>query len=148
MSTVELSLECVPASCLPFIDVFWHCAPSQLAGGPRRNEFTWNGERLFAHFDWVSAREGAIAFVRLQLLPAEGRIWLGSLEVHAEFRGRGIGASIVRSIEEAAAAQHISMIRLFSRQKSTGFWLRMGYEREHDPRYMRKTTFGPALVGN
>ncbi len=107
-------------------------------GQPRRGRFTWNGDRLFGHYDWAGSAEGVVAFLRFQVLPSENLIWLGHLEVHPEHRQKGIGTQLVWSVEQAAIAQASLAIRLFSRRKSTGFWWRLGYQAEPDPRYFSK----------
>lgn len=131
--------EGFPEECRPFVTTFERAAPDELARQPRRRSVTWNGERLFMHYDWVGGKSGAIAFVRLQLFPRDGRIWIGALEVDPAYREQRIGSSIVSAIEEGAKLQGVQFIRLFSRLKSTGFWIRLGYAQESDPRYFRKS---------
>lgn len=88
----------------------------------------WNGERLFAHADWVGEDFGAVAFIRLQLLPYDRELWICNLEIHPFYRGRSWGATIVAAAEAAAEAQGVGVIRLYPRSTSLGFWRRLGFQ--------------------
>jgi GNAT superfamily N-acetyltransferase len=107
-------------------------------GAGRQSSATWNGERLFLHYDWSTEEIGSVVSLRLQHFPREGRIWIGRLEVHPDWRQRSLGTRIVRAIEEAAERHGVDTIQLFSRFTATGFWRRMGFIPENDPRYLRK----------
>ncbi len=134
-STETLSL---PVTCSLFAAVFEAMAPQKLRVQRRRGSLTWNGDRLFGHYDWAGEGVGVVAFLRFQVLPRENLIWLGHLEIHPDHRLDGIGTLLVRCVEQAAMAQGCSAIRLFSRHRSRGFWSRLGYQTEPDPRYFRK----------
>lgn len=143
----NVEADTLPVDCRPFVKAFECSAPDELARQPRRRNLTWNGERLWMHYDWVSGQSGAVAYVRLQLFPREGRIWIGALEVDSAHREQRIGSTIVLAIEHGARHQGVQFIHLFSRLKSTGFWLRLGYAQEPDPRYFRKPICTSTSVG-
>jgi len=125
-----------------FIRRFEHAAPDCLAGGRRQGCADWKGDHLGLHYDWHSKSAGTIAMVRLNLEPATRELWLGAVEVHSFFRGRQFGTRIVEAIETAACVE-MRRIRLFSRFVSTGFWQRLGYQQEADPRYFTKFFSSP-----
>ena len=139
MTPPALSSESIPKSCLPFVETFKHHAPGQLPLEKRRMEFAWRGGRLLTNFKWSRLEGETVADLRLQLLPRERWIWIGDLAVHPPFRDRGYGSILVRSIEKCALAHSIEAIRLYSRFRSLGFWHRLGYQAEHNPRYLQKS---------
>ena len=129
----------LPTACSSFAAAFEAWAPLKLGAQPRRGSLAWNGDRLFGHYDWAGEGVGVVAFLRFQVLSHENTVWLGHLEIHPDHRLNGIGSQIVWALEKAAQMQGFAGIRLFSRRRSIGFWQRLGYEAESDPRYFRKT---------
>ena len=127
----------VPGAADRFVRRFEQTAPGSLAGGRRQGCTEWNGDHLGLHYDWSSKSAGMIAMVRLNLDPAARELWLGAVEVHPFFRRRRYGTRIVGAVETAAQVE-MGRIRLFSRFVSTGFWQRLGYQPEADPRYFTK----------
>ena len=125
--------------CEAFKAAFELDAPDTIGGQHRLCSAEWKGDRLFLHYDWVSERIEAIAFIRLQVFPFEGEVWIGAIEVHPSYRNQEIGSQLVRAVETAALHQGAGMVRLFSRMKATGFWTKLGYSREADPRYYCKS---------
>ncbi|MGW6734502.1 GNAT family N-acetyltransferase [Streptomyces sp. NPDC055013] len=53
---------------------------------------------------------------------------LGRLAVHQAARGLGVGAALVRAIEEAARAQGLAAVDLHAQTHALGFYERLGYE--------------------
>ena len=124
----------------PFVTAFEAAAPAVCRQGRlRRHSRAWNGERLFLHYDWTCPNQEAIAVVRLQLFPNKRHLWIGSIEIACPHRGQGLGTTMVRAIEIGAKTQRFETIRLFSRFRATGFWQKLGYQPEADPRYYRKS---------
>ncbi len=119
--------------------------PERIAGAPRQEQTTWNGERLFVNFSW--AEEGAegsdekpvaAGIVRLQWIPLSQLVWFGHLEVRPDLRGRGLGSCLVWAVEEAARLGGVIRIRLFARFQARDFWKRLHYESEGGSRWFRK----------
>ncbi|WP_336318420.1 GNAT family N-acetyltransferase [Streptomyces lavendofoliae] len=59
---------------------------------------------------------------------AEGVGSLGRLAVAAPARGLGVGAALVRAIEDAARARGLTAVDLHAQTRATGFYERLGYE--------------------
>ncbi|MEV6794642.1 GNAT family N-acetyltransferase [Streptomyces sp. NPDC051320] len=53
---------------------------------------------------------------------------LGRLAVTAAGRGRGVGAALVRAIEDAARTRGLTMVDLHAQTHALGFYERLGYE--------------------
>ncbi|MFG3286461.1 GNAT family N-acetyltransferase [Streptomyces sp. NPDC048111] len=53
---------------------------------------------------------------------------LGRLAVTAEARGLGVGAALVRAIEEAARERGLTAVDLHAQTHALGFYQRLGYE--------------------
>ncbi|MFE7959126.1 GNAT family N-acetyltransferase [Streptomyces sp. NPDC057413] len=53
---------------------------------------------------------------------------LGRLAVTREARGLGVGAALVRAVEEAARARGLSAVDLHAQTHALGFYERLGYE--------------------
>ncbi len=53
---------------------------------------------------------------------------LGRLAVTAAARGLGVGAALVRAIEDAARARGLSAVDLHAQTHALGFYQRLGYE--------------------
>jgi predicted GNAT family N-acyltransferase len=53
---------------------------------------------------------------------------LGRLAVTREARGLGVGAALVRAIEEAARARGLTAVDLHAQTHALGFYERLGYE--------------------
>ncbi|MCW7946411.1 acetyltransferase [Streptomyces hygroscopicus] len=53
---------------------------------------------------------------------------LGRLAVTREARGLGVGAALVRAIEDAARARGLSAVDLHAQTQALGFYERLGYE--------------------
>ncbi|MGW6744890.1 GNAT family N-acetyltransferase [Streptomyces sp. NPDC055025] len=58
--------------------------------------------------------------------PAVGS--LGRLAVSSAARGRGIGAALVRAIEDAARERGLTVVDLHAQSHALGFYERLGYE--------------------
>ncbi|MFB7740395.1 GNAT family N-acetyltransferase [Streptomyces sp. NPDC056112] len=58
--------------------------------------------------------------------PAVGS--LGRLAVTGDARGLGVGAALVRAIEDAARARGLSAVDLHAQNHALGFYERLGYE--------------------
>lgn len=137
----------IPKTCEPFVTRFEEAVAGRLAGLQWCREHFWNGERLFLSYEWRAAGEETIARLRLQLFPVQGLLWLGSLTVHSAVRGRGIGTFLVRALEQASSGAKVGTIRMFSQRKAAGFWSRLGYRPEQDPRYFVKWADYPGNDG-
>lgn len=105
----------------------------------------WDGERLYLEYTWGVGGLPPVALLRLQVHPVEKVIWIGWLEIHPDYRGNGVGSRLVLLIEQAAQLGWVESLRLFSRRRAAGFWEKIGFIPEHDPRYFRKDT---VLVGS
>ncbi|GAP47185.1 acetyltransferase [Streptomyces azureus] len=60
---------------------------------------------------------------------------LGRLAVAAHARGLGVGAALVRAIEEAARARGLAAVDLHAQTHALGFYERLGYE-AYGPEYL------------
>ena len=60
---------------------------------------------------------------------------LGRLAVAEEARGLGVGAALVRAIEEAARARGLTAVDLHAQTHALGFYERLGYE-AYGPEYL------------
>ncbi|MEU0336226.1 GNAT family N-acetyltransferase [Streptomyces sp. NPDC006193] len=58
--------------------------------------------------------------------PAVGS--LGRLAVSREARGQGVGAALVRAVEDAARARGLAAVDLHAQTHALGFYERLGYE--------------------
>ncbi len=58
--------------------------------------------------------------------PAVGS--LGRLAVTRDARGLGVGAALVRAVEDAARARGLTAVDLHAQTHALGFYLRLGYE--------------------
>ncbi|MFE2601082.1 GNAT family N-acetyltransferase [Streptomyces sp. NPDC059396] len=65
--------------------------------------------------------------------PAVGS--LGRLAVTAAARGRGVGAALVRAIEDAARELGLAVVDLHAQSHALGFYERLGYE-AYGPEFM------------
>ena len=76
------------------------------------------------------------------LLDAPGHVHLGRLAVLAEHRGRGIGALLVRGLEQAALDRHVTgeppgvVVVLSAQETAMGFYRALGYEVVSGERYL------------
>ncbi|MFD4969495.1 GNAT family N-acetyltransferase [Streptomyces sp. NPDC058424] len=69
---------------------------------------------------------GAEAAAKTGGAPAVGS--LGRLAVTGDARGLGVGAALVRAIEDAARARGLSAVDLHAQSHALGFYERLGYE--------------------
>jgi len=60
---------------------------------------------------------------------------LGRLAVAEEARGLGVGAALVRAIEDAARARGLAAVDLHAQTHALGFYERLGYE-AYGPEYL------------
>ncbi|MEV3970044.1 GNAT family N-acetyltransferase [Streptomyces sp. NPDC050698] len=60
---------------------------------------------------------------------------LGRLAVAAPARGLGVGAALVRAIEDAARARGLTAVDLHAQTHALGFYQRLGYE-PYGPEYL------------
>lgn len=104
----------------------------------RTEDERWDGERLYLEYVWEKNALPRVALLRLQINPGERVIWIGWLEIHPDYRGNGVGSNLVLSIDQGARLGKMRALRLFSRRRAIGFWEKMGFLPEHDPRYFRK----------
>ena len=67
----------------------------------------------------------------------EGRSgWhIGRVAVRKQFRGEGLGALIVRALEEKAVAEGAACIRLSAQVRAQGFYEKLGYTAEGEEYY-------------
>lgn len=85
--------------------------------------------------------DGVVGTGRL-LLDAPGHVHLGRLAVLAEHRGRGVGALVVRGLEETALDRHATgeparvVVVLSAQESATGFYRALGYETVTGERYL------------
>lgn len=56
-----------------------------------------------------------------------GRVMIGRVAVRKAFRGRGLGADIVRAAEEYAADSGVNEIWIHSQEQAAGFYSTLGY---------------------
>jgi predicted GNAT family N-acyltransferase len=75
---------------------------------------------------------GAAAAAKTGGDPAVGS--LGRLAVTREARGLGVGAALVRAIEDAARARGLAAVDLHAQTHALGFYERLGYE-AYGPEY-------------
>ncbi|MEU9126817.1 GNAT family N-acetyltransferase [Kitasatospora sp. NPDC048540] len=66
----------------------------------------------------------------LKLTGVEGRVLLGRLAVRQEARGTGLGARLVRAIEQAARERGAVELELHAQVQALGFYERLGYAAE------------------
>ena len=133
-----------PPECGEFLDAVEGVIPERVGEGIWGCETAWDGERLFAAYEWTCDEGRRTASLRMQWFPGEAKIWLGSLEVAPENTGAGNGTALVNALERAASVIGVQAIRLFSRRTTAEFWQRLGYEPEADPRYLSKTINEPS----
>lgn len=60
--------------------------------------------------------------------PESGRVMIGRVAVRKAFRGRGLGADIIRAAENYAADTGASEIWIHSQEQAAGFYSALGYE--------------------
>ncbi|AMW09937.1 acetyltransferase [Streptomyces qaidamensis] len=60
---------------------------------------------------------------------------LGRLAVRGSARGLGVGAALVRAIEDAARARGLTAVDLHAQTHALGFYARLGYE-PYGPEYL------------
>ncbi|WP_354639641.1 GNAT family N-acetyltransferase [Kitasatospora camelliae] len=66
----------------------------------------------------------------LELTGVEGRVLLGRLAVVAAARGTGLGAALVRAIEQAGWERGAVELELHAQVQALGFYERLGYTAE------------------
>ncbi|MEV8093996.1 GNAT family N-acetyltransferase [Kitasatospora sp. NPDC085879] len=66
----------------------------------------------------------------LKLTGVEGRVLLGRLAVRKPARGTGLGAELVRAIEQAGRARGARELELHAQVHALGFYERLGYTAE------------------
>ncbi|POM23973.1 putative N-acetyltransferase YjcF [Actinomadura rubteroloni] len=64
----------------------------------------------------------------VRLLRRDGTGVLGRLAVLAEARGTGLGAALVRAVEDRARAAGLTAVELHAQVAARGFYERLGYE--------------------
>nr|WP_205625510.1 GNAT family N-acetyltransferase [Actinomadura atramentaria] len=77
-----------------------------------------------AHF---LARAGGRAVGTVRVLRRDGAAVLGRLAVLPEARGTGLGAALVRAVEEHARAAGLASVELHAQVPARGFYERLGY---------------------
>ncbi len=60
--------------------------------------------------------------------PESGRVMIGRVAVRKAFRGRGLGADIIKAAEEYAAGSGVNEIWIHSQERAVGFYSIFGYE--------------------
>ncbi|WP_371484655.1 GNAT family N-acetyltransferase [Kitasatospora sp. NBC_00315] len=65
----------------------------------------------------------------------EGRVLLGRLAVLKETRGTGLGAALVRAVEQAGRERGATAMELHAQVQALGFYERLGYVAE-GPEYL------------
>ncbi len=60
--------------------------------------------------------------------PESGRTMIGRVAVRKAFRGRGLGAGIIKAAEEYAADSEAGEIWIHSQEQAAGFYSALGYE--------------------
>ena len=72
------------------------------------------------------------------------QMWIGSIQVAARHRLRGVGRQLVRAAEATANALGMEAVRILPRPSSVDFWLKLDYA--PDPRSARVLWKNPADV--
>ncbi len=57
-----------------------------------------------------------------------GRVMIGRVAVRKAFRGRGLGADIIKAAEKYAAESGINKIWIHSQEQAAGFYSALGYK--------------------
>ncbi|AUG76714.1 acetyltransferase [Kitasatospora sp. MMS16-BH015] len=78
------------------------------------------GTARLIHGEQALAQTGGIA----------GRVLLGRLAVVKTARGTGLGAALVRAIEQAGLARGATSLELHAQVRAGGFYERLGYQAE------------------
>ena len=60
--------------------------------------------------------------------PVSGRVMIGRVAVRKAFRGRGLGADIIKAAEEYAAKNGVGEIWIHSQEQAAGFYSTLGYK--------------------
>ena len=60
--------------------------------------------------------------------PESGRVMIGRVAVRKAFRGRGLGADIIRAAEEYAVENGVGEIWIHSQEQAAGFYSTLDYE--------------------
>ena len=60
--------------------------------------------------------------------PGSGRVMIGRVAVRKAFRGRGLGADIIKAAEKYAAESGINKIWIHSQEQAAGFYSTLGYK--------------------
>lgn len=60
--------------------------------------------------------------------PGSGRVMIGRVAVRKAFRGRGLGADIIKAAEKYAAESGINKIWIHSQEQAAGFYSALGYK--------------------
>lgn len=60
--------------------------------------------------------------------PESGRVMIGRVAVRKAFRGRGLGADIIKAAEKYAAGTEAGEIWIHSQEQAAGFYSALGYE--------------------
>lgn len=60
--------------------------------------------------------------------PGSGRVMIGRVAVRKTFRGRGLGADIIKAAEKYAAESGINKICIHSQEQAAGFYSALGYK--------------------
>lgn len=74
------------------------------------------------------ALDGTRAVGAGRLILSDGVGILGRLAVLPDARGTGLGAVLVKAIEERARALHLGSIELHAQTQACGFYRKLGYE--------------------
>lgn len=96
-------------------------------------EESWQIERFVENFETAKWRvievAGVIAgMVSWEETPTE--IWLGSIEVHPRFQGRGIGTAVIRLLAEDARAKRkpLTLRVLHVNERARALYERLGFQ--------------------
>lgn len=60
--------------------------------------------------------------------PESGRVMIGRVAVRKAFRGKGLGADIIKAAEEYAAENGVNEIWIHSQEQAAGFYSAIGYK--------------------
>lgn len=60
--------------------------------------------------------------------PGSGRVMIGRVAVRKAFRGRGLGADIIKAAEKYAAESGVNEIWIHSQEQAAGFYSALGYK--------------------